>query len=88
LWNPFQRRLISKPRALILYRAWLGDLLTFSILRAAGFGRDEAEALHPWRARLLRILPLIAGHALRCSCRKSDPWCHRGTLAGAALEAA
>jgi len=87
LWNPFQRPGIAKPRALILYRAWLADLLTPRILRAAGFGRDEASALALWRERLLRALPRLVGRPLQCHCRKGDIWCHRGTLAGAAVEA-
>lgn len=86
LCNPFHRVRIGKARALILYRAWLADQLTPAILIAAGFNRDEIEALGRWRERLLRALPGLAGKVLHCTCRKGDPWCHRGSLAEAARE--
>ena len=80
LWNPFQRRGISKPRAFILYGHWLANQLTPAILLAARFGRDEIDALDRWRGILLGILPRLTGAIFRCICRRSDPWCHHGIV--------
>ncbi len=84
-WNPFQRVRIDEPRALILYRAWLSDLLTPRILRAAWFSDDEIVALAAWRARLSHMLAHLAGRTLRCTCRRADAWCHRNSLARRAV---